>query len=159
MKQIITLLINGDSHDVMVEPRTTLLEVLRLQLGLTGAKESCETGACGACTVLLEGHAVLACLVLAVRAQGKTIETIEGLSHGGELHPLQEAFIDKGAVQCGYCTPGMILSAKAFLERNRNPSFPDVQKALEGNLCRCTGYNKIIEAVLSAADVLQKERA
>ena len=159
MKQMITLMVNGDSHDVMIEPRTTLLEVLREQLGLTGAKESCNTGDCGACTVLMEGHAVLACLVLAVRAQGKAIETIEGLSDGGDLHPLQKAFIDKGAVQCGYCTPGMILSAKALLERFPSPSLSMVQKALEGNLCRCTGYNKIIEAVLAAGDVLEKEKS
>ena len=159
MKQMITLLVNGESHEVIIEPRTTLLEVLREQLGLTGAKESCNTGDCGACTVLMEGHAVLACLVLAVRAQGKEIETIEGISDGGELHPLQRAFIAKGAVQCGYCTPGMILSAKAFLEKVPKPSLFMVQKALEGNLCRCTGYNEIIEAVLEAGDALEKEKS
>jgi len=151
MKEIIALNVNGELKEVMVAHRTTLLEVLREQLGLTGVKDSCGTGDCGVCTVLMDGKAVSACLILAVRAKGKRIETIEGLSQEGELHPLQKAFIDTGAVQCGYCAPGMILSSKALLEEKPHPTVPEIQKALEGNLCRCTGYNKIIEAVLTAS--------
>lgn len=158
MKEIIALNVNGELREVMVEHRTTLMEVLREQLGLTGVKESCGTGDCGVCTVLMDGKAVLACLIPAVRAKGKSIETIEGLAEEGKLHPLQKAFIDTGAVQCGYCTPGMILSAKALLKENPRPNTMDIQKALEGNLCRCTGYNKIVEAVLTASDNTKMEK-
>jgi carbon-monoxide dehydrogenase small subunit len=145
----ITLNVNGEERAVMVRPRDTLLSILRNTLGLTGTKEACGTGECGSCTVLIDGMAVLACLTLAVEAEGKNIITIEGLSKNGKLNTLQEAFIAHGAVQCGFCTPGMLLSATALLSANPNPSRQDIQKALEGNICRCTGYNKIIEAIES----------
>jgi carbon-monoxide dehydrogenase small subunit len=148
----ITLNVNGEERAVMVRPRDTLLWVLRDTLGLTGTKEACGTGECGSCTVLIDGMAVLACLTLAVEAEGKSIITIEGLSKNGTLNTLQEAFIAYGAVQCGFCTPGMLLSATALLSANPNPSRQDIQKALEGNICRCTGYNKIIEAIESVRD-------
>jgi len=149
VKKIIALNVNNAEHDIVVEPRDTLLEVLRDKLFLTGAKEACGTGECGACTVLIEGKPVLACLTLAVEARGKRIITVEGLSEDGKLTFLQKAFIDHGAVQCGFCTPGMILSATALLNDNPSPTREDIVKALEGNLCRCTGYNKIIEAIES----------
>jgi aerobic-type carbon monoxide dehydrogenase small subunit (CoxS/CutS family) len=148
----ITLNVNGEERAVMVRPRDTLLSVLRDTLDLTGTKEACGTGECGSCTVLIDGMAVLACLTLAVEAEGKNIITIEGLSKNGKLNTLQEAFIAYGAVQCGFCTPGMLLSATALLSANPNPSGQDIQKALEGNICRCTGYNKIIEAIESVRD-------
>jgi carbon-monoxide dehydrogenase small subunit len=148
----ITLNVNGEKHAVLVRPRDTLLSVLRDTFGLTGTKEACGTGECGACTVLIEDVAVLACLTLAVEAEGKNIITIEGLSKNGRLNTLQDAFIAHGAVQCGFCTPGMLLSATALLSANLNPSRQDIQKALEGNICRCTGYNKIIEAIESVRD-------
>ena len=148
----ITLNVNGEERAVMVRPRDTLLSVLRDTLDLTGTKEACGTGECGSCTVLMDGMAVLACLTLAVEAEGKNIITIEGLSKNGKLNTLQEAFIAYGAVQCGFCTPGMLLSATALLSANPNPSRQDIQKALEGNICRCTGYNKIIEAIESVRD-------
>ncbi len=151
MKQVVTLRVNGDSYEVLIEPKKTLLEVLREDLGLTGAKAVCGLGACGACTVLMDQKPVLSCLTLAVASQGKEITTIEGLRQGDELHPLQEAFIEKGAIQCGMCTPGMILSAKALLEETPRPTELEVKKAISGNLCRCTGYVKIVEAVLAAA--------
>ena len=148
----IHLTVNGEEHEVTVDDRNTLLEVLRNKLFLTGAKEGCGTGECGACTVLLDGQAVLACLTLAIDAQGKKITTIEGLAANGTLSPLQQAFIDFGAVQCGFCSPGMILSATALLSVNSKPSRQEIQKALEGNICRCTGYNKIIEAIERVRD-------
>lgn len=151
MKRLIELKVNGESYHVAIEPRRTLLEVLREELGLTGAKEGCDTGACGTCTVLLDGKPVPSCLVLAVDAQGKDILTIEGLANGPELHPIQKAFVDCGAIQCGFCSPGMILTAKALLERTPNPSQAEVKEAISGNLCRCTGYVKIIEAIMTAA--------
>ena len=151
MKEIVTLRVNGDSYEVLIEPKKTLLEVLREDLGLTGAKAVCGLGACGACTVLIDHKPVLSCLTLAVASQGKEITTIEGLRQGDELHPLQEAFIEKGAIQCGMCTPGMILSAKALLEETPHPTEMEVKKAIAGNLCRCTGYVKIVEAVLAAS--------
>jgi len=156
MKCQINLTINGDSYDILVEPRKTLLSVLRNTIGLTGGKESCSTGDCGACTVLLDGKPVTSCLVLAVSANGKEITTIEGLASGGELHPVQKAFIEKGAIQCGYCTPGMILTAKALLDENPNPTEEEIRRYLAGNLCRCTGYNKIVNAVAYAAQMLTK---
>ena len=134
-----------------MEPRRTLLEVLRDNLGLTGAKEGCDTGECGACTVLMEGSPVLSCLILAVESQGKEILTIEGLAKEGHLHPLQQSFIDHGAIQCGFCTPGMILTAKAFLDESSHPGKEELKRAIGGNLCRCTGYVKIIEAILAVA--------
>ena len=151
MKRILELTVNGDAYALAVDPQTTLLEVLREQLALTGTKEGCGTGECGACTVLLDGRPVLACLTLACDCRGKRVLTVEGLSEGGSLSPVQQAFLEAGAVQCGFCTPGMVLSATALLRENPDPSVAEIQKALEGNLCRCTGYNKIIEAVRRAA--------
>ncbi len=130
----------------------TLLEVLRVDLSLTGAKEGCEDGTCGTCTVLLDGWPVRSCLLLAAEAQGHEITTIEGLSDGERLHPVQEAFVNYGGIQCGYCTPGMILTSKALLDRNPSPTEAEVREAISGNLCRCTGYTKIVESVLAAAD-------
>jgi carbon-monoxide dehydrogenase small subunit len=151
MKRIIKLHVNGEEFEVLTEVHKTLLEVLREDLGLTGTKRGCDLGACGACTVLIEGKPFLSCLTLAVDVQGKKIVTIEGLSQDGEPHPLQKAFVEKGAIQCGFCTPGMILTAKAFLDENPHPSEGEVKKAISGNLCRCTGYIKIVEAILSVA--------
>ncbi|OGQ79254.1 MAG: (2Fe-2S)-binding protein [Deltaproteobacteria bacterium RIFCSPLOWO2_12_FULL_60_19] len=151
MKQSLELTVNGQSHELLVDPHRTLLEVLREQLGLTGAKEGCNLGDCGSCTVLLDGKPFLSCLVLAVEAQGREILTIEGLSQNGKLHPIQESFVQHGAVQCGFCTPGMILSAKALLDRNPRPTEAEVKEALSGNLCRCTGYVKIVEAIMETA--------
>jgi len=151
MKRELKLIVNGDTHVVYIDPWKTLTDVLRDDLQLTGTKLGCNSGECGACTVLINGKAVKSCLVLALQAQGKEIITIEGLEgEQGKLHPLQQAFIDHFAVQCGFCTPGMILSAKAFLDKNPNPTEEEVRVALSGNLCRCTGYVKIIEAVLAA---------
>jgi carbon-monoxide dehydrogenase small subunit len=149
----LSLSINGQTHDVSVEPSRTLLDVLRTDLGLTGTKENCLDAECGVCTVLLDGVAVNACILLAVRCRGHAIVTIEGLAAGDELDPLQRAFIDHGAVQCGYCIPGMILTARAYLDEHPTPNEAEVRAALAGNLCRCTGYQKIAEAVLSAAGV------
>ena len=152
MKQAIELNINGDIHEVLVAPNNTLLEVLRDKLGLMGTKRGCDLGACGACTVLINGEAFLSCVMLAVDAGGKEIMTIEGLAEGGDLHPLQNAFVEKGGLQCGFCTPGMILTAKAILDEEENPTEEVIKKKMAGNLCRCTGYKKIVEAVKSVAD-------
>jgi carbon-monoxide dehydrogenase small subunit len=149
--KLIRLKVNGRESQVEVEPRQTLLDVLRNGLGLTGTKEGCGNGNCGSCTVLLNGKAVNSCLVFAVEAAGQEITTIEGLYREGNFHPLQQAFIDEGAVQCGFCTPGMILTAKAFLEENPHPTEAQVRLAIAGNLCRCTGYDKIVRAVLKVA--------
>lgn len=151
MKEIVMLQINGESYELYVEPKMTLLEVLREEIGLTGTKEVCDLGSCGACTVLVDQKPVLSCLTLAVACKGKEITTIEGLKKGETLHPLQTAFIEHGAIQCGMCTPGMILSAKALLDENPNPTELEVRQAIAGNLCRCTGYVKIVEAVLAAS--------
>jgi carbon-monoxide dehydrogenase small subunit len=153
LKRKIKLLVNGTPHKIEVFPWRTLLEVLREDLALTGTKHGCDIGACGACTVIMDGKTVLSCLTLAVDAQGKKITTIEGLAQGTKLHPLQEAFIDYGGVQCGFCTPGMILSAKGLLDQKLMPTVEEVKKAIGGNLCRCTGYMKIIEAILKGATV------
>jgi carbon-monoxide dehydrogenase small subunit len=142
--------VNGELHEVFAEPDRTLLDVLRTDLGLTGTKTNCLEAECGACTVLVDGLAVNACLYLAVSARGRAVTTIEGLGHGTDLHPLQRAFIEGGAVQCGYCIPGVILAAKAYLDENPAPTEAEARAALVGNLCRCTGYQKIVEAVLSA---------
>ncbi len=152
MKRLIELSVNGESHELAVEPYATLAEVLREQLVLTGTKEACGTGECGSCTVLIDGKPVLSCLALAVDHQNQQIVTIEGLSKGEDLTPVQQAFQDCGAIQCGFCTPGMVLSTTALLEENPNPSEEEIRKALEGHLCRCTGYNKIMEAVNMAAE-------
>jgi len=151
MKQQIELKVNGVEREVYVEPWWSLAQVLREELDLTGTKIGCDTGNCGACTVLVDGKAVKSCLLLAVKAKGKEILTIEGLTGNGKLHPLQEAFIEHFAVQCGYCTPGMIMAAKDLLDENPDPTEEEVREALLGNLCRCTGYVKIVEAVLAAA--------
>jgi carbon-monoxide dehydrogenase small subunit len=151
MKRAIELNINGDTREILVSPNNTLLEVLRDKLGLMGTKRGCDLGACGACTVLINGEAYLSCLMLAVDAVGKEVVTIEGLAEAGDLHPLQAAFIEKGSLQCGFCTPGMILTAKAVLDEETHPTAEVIKKKMAGNLCRCTGYKKIVEAVLSAA--------
>jgi carbon-monoxide dehydrogenase small subunit len=147
----LTLRINGEAHEVLTEPHRTLLEVLRDDLGLTGTKENCLEAECGVCTVLLDGRAVNACILLAAQCRGRDIVTIEGLARDGALHPLQRAFVEHGAVQCGYCIPGMILSAKAYLDDCPEASEDGIREALAGNLCRCTGYQKIADAVTAAA--------
>ena len=152
-KEIATFTVNGRTHEEIIESNMTLLDLLRDKLGLTGTKEGCTgSGNCGACTVLVDGKPILSCLTLAWAVRGKNILTIEGLAEGTTLHPIQKAFLDKGAVQCGYCTPGMILSAKALLDEKADIGEMDVREALAGNLCRCTGYVKIIDAVLDAAE-------
>lgn len=158
MKRLIALRVNGESYEVAVDPWRTLLEVLRENLMLTGAKNACNRGDCGACTVLMDGKPVVSCLTLAVEAQGKEILTIEGLARDGQLHPLQKSFIEHGAIQCGFCTPGTILSAKALLDRNPQPTEEEVREGISGNLCRCTGYAKIIEAILAAKSGPRNER-
>ncbi len=152
-RQPLELTINGETHELMVEPHWSLLHVLRHDLGMTGTKENCLEAECGVCTVLLDGKAVNSCILLAEQARGRSIVTIEGLGDPEHLHPLQRAFIDHGAVQCGYCIPGMILTAKSFLDECRGhvPSEAEVREALSGTLCRCTGYQKIVEAVIAAA--------
>ena len=147
MKKLIHLTINDRKYEVAVEPNQTLVDLLRYQLKLTGTKKGCEMGDCGSCTVIMDGKAVNSCLVLALQADGRIIQTIEGLETGKGLHPVQAAFVEKGAIQCGFCSSGMILSAKALLEQKPNPSETEIRRALSGNLCRCTGYQKIIEAV------------
>ena len=146
-----TLTINGERHEVQAETHTSLLDVLRSELGLTGTKENCLEAECGVCTVLVNGAAVNSCILFAAQCEGREIVTIEGLARDGELHPLQRAFIDSGAVQCGYCIPAMILSAKAFLDECPTPTEAEVREALAGTLCRCTGYQKIVDAVMAAA--------
>lgn len=157
MKQIATFIVNEKRYELAIEPHMLLVEVLRDELGLTGTKQSCGIGNCGACTVLIDGKPVLSCLTLALTVEGKHITTIEALAQGTALHPIQKAFVEHGAIQCGYCTPGMILSAKALLDKNLNPTDKEVEHALSGNLCRCTGYVKIIDAVLAAAEAMSKE--
>lgn len=154
MGHFINLKINGEPYEVHVKPDMTLLDFLRDEIGLTGTKKGCDTGQCGACTVLLNGKPINSCLVLAVDAHGKEILTVEGLGRNGKLHPLQESFIQEGAVQCGYCTSGMLLSAKALLDENPAPKEEEVKRAIAGNLCRCTGYVRIIKAVLTAARMM-----
>lgn len=150
-KRLLELSINGEVYELAVACQETLLEVLRNRLGFTGTKEGCGTGECGSCTVLLEGEPVLACLLLAVDCENKRIETIEGQALEGRLTPVQEAFLEKGAVQCGFCTSGMVMASTALLKRNPNPSEEDIKESLEGHLCRCTGYNKIMESIHHAA--------
>ncbi len=154
-KQLITLTVNGRPYEVAVEPRWTLLEMVREELRLTGSKEGCGTGDCGACSMIVDGRLVTSCLMLAAQADGREVVTVEGLATNGRLHPVQQAFIDAGGVQCGFCTPGMIMAAKSLLDRNPRPSLEEVREGLAGNLCRCTGYAKIYEAVVLAAEKMK----
>jgi len=151
MKKLIQLTINDKNYEVAVDPNQTLVDLLRYQLGLTGTKRGCDLGDCGACTVIMDGRPVNSCLVLAVQANGRTVTTIEGLETDQGMHPLQEAFVEKGAIQCGFCTSGMILSGKNLLDRNPQPEEADIRRAVSGNLCRCTGYQKIVEAIEATA--------
>lgn len=150
----IGFVLNGEAFELTVEPGESLLEMIRDDLGLTGTKEGCGHGECGACTVLMGGKAVNSCLIPAAEAEGQEITTIEGLADGNHLHPLQSEFINHGGMQCGFCTPGMILSAKALLDRNPNPTETEVKEAIAGNFCRCTGYVKIVESIMAAAQTL-----
>ncbi|KUO77585.1 MAG: hypothetical protein APF81_18040 [Desulfosporosinus sp. BRH_c37] len=147
MKQPIKFTVNEETHELLVRPEQTLLDILRHELRLMGTKKGCDTGDCGACTVLLDGTAVNSCLVLAIEVNGRQVKTIEGLADGLELHPIQKSFVEHGAIQCGFCTPGMILTAKALLDENPSPTENEIKHAMSGNLCRCTGYTKIIDAV------------
>jgi carbon-monoxide dehydrogenase small subunit len=159
VKVQLTLTVNGEARDVVVAVHKTLLEVLREDLGLTGTKHGCELGECGTCTVLVDAEPVLSCLALPVEVQGRDIKTVEGMADGSRLHPLQQAFAELGAAQCGYCTPGILLTAEALLEDNSTPSRDEVRVALAGNLCRCTGYTKILDAVELAALRMKGARA
>lgn len=152
MRKTIYLNVNGDPYELSVTPNQTILDVLRDELSLTGTKKGCDSGVCGACTVIMDDEPILGCLTLAIRCDHKNITTIEGLAQKGKLHPVQESAMRHNAVQCGYCTPGWILSAKALLDSNPNPTREDVQRAIAGNLCRCTGYKRIEEAVLDVAN-------
>ena len=156
MKQIITLTVNKEIYEIAVAPNRTLTQALREDLNVLGTKEGCGIGDCGACTVILDGRPVNSCLILAVQANGSEITTIEGVANGRDLHPLQEAFVEHGAIQCGFCTPGMVLSAKSLIEKNQNPTELEIREALSGNLCRCTGYQKIVEAVKIASENMKK---
>jgi carbon-monoxide dehydrogenase small subunit len=158
MSQLITLRINGQEYRVDVEPDELLVDVLRDRLRLTGTKKGCATGDCGACTVLMDGRPVTSCLVLAVAVEGKAIETIEGMADGERLHPLQQAFIDHGAVQCGYCTPGLLIVGRYILDHNPRPTEAEVRAGIAGNLCRCTGYTKVVQAILAAANAQRMEK-
>lgn len=155
-KEIANFIVNGKPYEVIIEPHMLLVDVLREKIGLMGTKYACGTGDCGACTVLIDGKPVFSCLTLAVTVKEKSILTIEGLAEGTNLHPIQQAFVDNGAVQCGFCTPGMILSGKALLDENPKPTRDEIKSALAGNLCRCTGYVKIVDAVSAAADTMRK---
>jgi aerobic-type carbon monoxide dehydrogenase small subunit (CoxS/CutS family) len=158
MKHVeITLKVNGMRYTVDVKPQRTLVEVLRETLGLMGTKKSCNEGECGACTLLMDGKPVASCLVLAIDAQGKEILTIEGLSQGENLHPIQEAFLKHGGIQCGFCTPGMVMSAKAFLDEHPEPTETEVRKAISGNLCRCTGYQQIVDSIMAGSQMMKRE--
>lgn len=153
----ITLTVNGERHELQVEPWKTLLWILREELNLTGTKEGCGTGECGACTVIMGGKAVNACLILAPIADGENITTIEGIFREDQLHPIQEAFVEEGGVQCGFCTPGMVLAAKALLDENPRPTEEEIRRAILGNLCRCTGYVKIVKSIQAAAKKIRPE--
>jgi carbon-monoxide dehydrogenase small subunit len=157
MKKQIKLKVNGFEYDVWIKPQWTLLDVLRDELGLTGTKKGCDRGECGTCTVIMNGGAILSCLVLAIQCQGKDILTIEGLAQDGKLDPLQDAFVKQGAIQCGFCTPGMIMASRAFLNKNPRPSEEEIKRELSGNLCRCTGYTKIIAAVQKASTTEEEQ--
>jgi carbon-monoxide dehydrogenase small subunit len=157
MKLHVTTTVNGDPAEFLSDPGTTLLDALRDELGLTGSKEGCGSGDCGACSVIVDGRLVCSCLMLAAEAEGKRIETIEGLAHGGRLHPIQQKFLEHAALQCGFCTPGLIVASKALLDANPDPTEEEARYWLAGNLCRCTGYDKVIRAVLDAAAELRQE--
>jgi carbon-monoxide dehydrogenase small subunit len=159
MKKELRFVVNGNSYDIWVEPKTLLVQVLRDELGLKGTKRSCDSGSCCACTVILDGKAVKSCSMLALQANGKEVLTIEGLANGAELHPIQQAFIDNWAFQCGFCTSGQIMAAKALLDENANPTREEIQMAMDGHLCRCTGYNMITEAIQDAAGRLQAQKS
>ena len=154
----VTATVNGDPAEFLTDPGTTLLDALRDELGLTGSKEGCGSGDCGACSVIVDGRLVCSCLMLAAEAEGKRIETIEGMAAGGRLHPIQQKFLEHAALQCGFCTPGLIVASKALLDANPDPTEEEARYWLAGNLCRCTGYDKVIRAVLDAAAVLRQER-
>jgi carbon-monoxide dehydrogenase small subunit len=154
----VTTTVNGDTAEFLTDPGTTLLDALRDELGLTGSKEGCGSGDCGACSVIVDGRLVCACLMLAAEAEGRRVETIEGLAHGSELHPLQQKFLEHAALQCGFCTPGLLVASKALLDANPDPTEDEARYWLAGNLCRCTGYDKVIRAVLDAAAELRQER-
>ena len=156
MKRTIELTVNGDSHTAIIDARETLLDSLRYKLGFMGPKEGCGNGNCGACTVELNGQLVNSCLVLSLEAEGAEVTTVEGVAAGDQLHPVQRAFIDNAGLQCGFCTPGFIMSAKALLERNPNPSEAEIRLAISGNLCRCTGYDKIVKAIQAASQALSR---
>ncbi len=151
MKKELRLSVNGEPYELMIKPKTLLLDVLRKELELTGTKRGCDSSSCGACTVLIDGKAVRSCSVLALQANDKQVTTIEGLAEGGKLHPVQESFVNHGALQCGFCTPGMIMSAKALLDENPKPTEEEIRRGMVGNLCRCTGYTYIIEAIKALA--------
>jgi carbon-monoxide dehydrogenase small subunit len=151
-KQVINLRLNGQPYELAVEPNWTLLETVREALGYTGSKEGCGTGDCGACSMIVDGRLITSCLMLAPQADGRAITTIEGLTKNGTLHPVQQAFVDAGGVQCGFCTPGMVMAATALLEKNQSPTMEEIREGLAGNLCRCTGYTKIFQAVQLAAE-------
>ncbi|MEC3860746.1 (2Fe-2S)-binding protein [Mesobacterium sp. TK19101] len=155
----VTTTVNGDTVEFLTDPRETLLDCLRDKLGMTGSKEGCGTGDCGACSVMLDGVLVSSCLVLGVEAEGKTVDTIEGMAKGNDLHPLQRKFVEHAALQCGFCTPGFLVASKALLDQNPDPTEEEVRYWLAGNLCRCTGYDKIVRAVLDAAAELRGEAA
>lgn len=157
IKRDLTLTVNSQEYRIEIQEHWTLLEVLRDCLGLTGTKSSCNLGECGTCTVIVDGKPVLSCVTLAAAMEGKKITTIEGLSGENGLHPLQKAFVDEGAVQCGFCTPGMIMTAKTLLDERPDPTEDEVREAISGNVCRCTGYHKPVKAILSAAKMLQQE--
>jgi len=159
MAHPITLTVNGETHSLEVEPRLLLVHLIRERLNLTGTHIGCDTTSCGACTVIMDGRAVKSCTVFAVQANGRSIETIEGVAQNGQLHPLQEGFWEKHGLQCGYCTPGMIMTAKAFLAKNPHPTEEEIRWAISGNLCRCTGYVKIVESIQYAADKMGAEEA
>ena len=158
-KTHVTTTVNGDEVEFLCEPEQTLLDVLRDELELTGSKEGCASGDCGACSVMLDGRLVCACLVLGVEVNGRTVDTTEGMAHGEKLHPLQQKFLDHAALQCGVCTPGFLVAAKALLEKNPDPSETEVRYWLAGNLCRCTGYDKIVRAVMDAAEEMRSGAA
>lgn len=157
MKQQIALEINGRVYDLVISQRDLLVDVIRKKIGLTGTKKGCGNGDCGACTVLVDGEPTLSCLTLAISCNGKKISTVEGLAQGVQLHPIQEAFINHGAIQCGYCTPGMLMSAKGLLDKNPKPTLEEIKVAISGNLCRCTGYKRIVEAIQMASETMSAQ--